>query len=300
VYQTNSSFKKHEKFRSIEQFQIFAQKDQSSDCFKFLKLTLENLPPNFQQLKSSKNNIKQSFPSQIINKTYFPTSVDLKHEKSQNEPKKMQIFQVIKPDQQDINIPKQKLPHSKRFNPKFTKRENLDKKIVRKFRKFLKESYWKQPQTFDICSNKEFWLKFVNEDVFPPSSFSYLGQNYHFKSFNTSYICWLFSQKNAECYFNIFIKEKGEVIYKSIVEKYWRKLNELSDNEKIEVEKHLQFYINRFADIFNPYNFEISAEYTEEHSESMPAVNPNTSGSFTEHLEKNYQEPDDNIIYKKE
>ena len=300
VYQTNSTVKKRENFRNIEQFQIFALNDQSSESFKFLKSTIENLPPYLQPDVIKKNNTYPSSNLPIINKSQSPISKEVKFEKTENDPKKLAIFQVIKPDHQDINMHKQKLPYSRRFNPKFTKRENLDKKIVRKFRKFLKEYYWKNPQIFDICTNKEFWLKFVNEDVFPPSSFTYLGQSYHFKSFNTSYICWVFSQKNSEYYFSIFVKEKGKTVYKSIYEKYWRKINELSDNDKIEVSKHLEFYIYSFAYIFNPNNFENSLEYSEEHSESMPAVYPNNSGSFTEHFEKKDKDPDDNIIYKKE
>jgi len=38
-----------------------------------------------------------------------------------------------------------KVPMLKDYNIKFTKRENIDKKVLRKFRKFLKEKTKKEP-----------------------------------------------------------------------------------------------------------------------------------------------------------
>ena len=69
--------------------------------------------------------------------------------------------------QQSQSLKKSKL---KEFQFKFTKRENIDKKILRKFRKFLKEQYKKnQINVINILSNNKFWSDFVSLTYVHPS-----------------------------------------------------------------------------------------------------------------------------------
>ena len=56
-------------------------------------------------------------------------------------------------------------PFLKTFNPKFLKKENIDKKIFRRFRKFIK-AYYKENKNSPIFSkNVHFWKKFYVEFI---------------------------------------------------------------------------------------------------------------------------------------
>jgi hypothetical protein len=107
----------------------------------------------------------------------------------------------------------QKKPSSmvKDFVIKFTKRENVDKKILRKFRKFLKETYKKGqlPETTD------FWISFLHENLLPPVNYKSPenGETLTFKSFNTTYMMWLFSHEGGVELYNIFALQKSDDMF---------------------------------------------------------------------------------------
>ena len=141
---------------------------------------------------------------------------------------------------QSQSIKKTKL---KEFQFKFTKRENIDKKILRKFRKFLKEKYKKnQANVVSIISNNKFWQDFITLNLLPP--FSYNAEEKDFKSCNTGYMCWVFEHPSSVDLYNIFIKSNYQNLISHFEMKYH--LNS-SDEEYIQ----LKTYLNTLALVFS-------------------------------------------------
>ena len=148
---------------------------------------------------------------------------------------------------------KKKIPFLKEFNPKFTKRENIDKKVLRKFKKYLKDYYKTKKNDFEKLENKDFWIIFLNGNLFPPMKFFQkdFNRTVEFKSFNTQYMAWVFSHKPSTILYNLFLKNKGEELYQSIIKKF----KILSDSrENIETLSQLKNYVFNIADIFTSLN----------------------------------------------
>jgi len=91
-----------------------------------------------------------------------------------------------------------KLSSLKSFNFKSFKRENMDKRIIRRFRKYIELQIKQNENTnYNYCFNS-----FIEKKLFPPFTLEY---GVSFKSFNTSYMLWLFSQKDIPKAFDDFI-----------------------------------------------------------------------------------------------
>lgn len=93
----------------------------------------------------------------------------------------------------------------KEFHFREIKRENVDKKIIRKFKKFLKGENHnvKNPELIHYLNNSEFWSDFINKKLMPP--FHYEKEKKTFKSFNTLYLQWFFEHKFAKELYDIFL-----------------------------------------------------------------------------------------------
>ena len=100
------------------------------------------------------------------------------------------------------------------------KRENIDKKIIRKFKKFLKTKLKEKTdnEIKNYIINNEFWLDYIKLNLMPP--FIYEKEKITFKSFNTQYLCWLFEHKFSSELFNIFIDLNYDIILYYIKKKY--------------------------------------------------------------------------------
>jgi len=83
------------------------------------------------------------------------------------EEKKTKFLVNKKSDKEATKI-KYKIPFLKEFNIKFTKRENIDKKVLRKFRKFIKDKIKKghiNLSNFGLNNTqKEFWNFFIDDN----------------------------------------------------------------------------------------------------------------------------------------
>ena len=138
------------------------------------------------------------------------------------------------------SLRKQKL---KEFQFKFTKRENVDKKILRKFRKFLKDKSKKNfYEVTKILSNSKFWYDFITQNLMPP--FIYLTEKKEFKSFNTTYMSWVFEHKFSLELYNIFIRHSFNNLCEHF--QYIYHLND--DNEEFN---QLKTYLNTLPLIFS-------------------------------------------------
>jgi hypothetical protein len=139
-----------------------------------------------------------------------------------------------------------KLPMLQSFKPKYTKRENIDKKILRKFKVFLKERHNDKMLLIPgSSSEKHFWVMFLNGNLFPPMKYTdgSTGEQVEFKSFNTKYLLWIFSKKGAKEFYEKFTQEEGSAVIANISSDYG--VHESSDLNQLE------YYMNNFSFIFD-------------------------------------------------
>ena len=131
----------------------------------------------------------------------------------------------------------------KEYKFKNLKRENVDKKILRKFKKYLKkkmrEKTENEVKTF--ISKNDFWPDYISMNLMPP--FSYDKENISFKSFNSKYLVWFFEHKFSQELFNIFINKNYDDILNLIKEAY-------NLTEETEDYNLLKIYINSMPMIY--------------------------------------------------
>ena len=115
------------------------------------------------------------------------------------------------------------------------RRVNLCKKIVRKFRKYLKKNLKE--------INYSFWTSFVRENYLPP----FKKEEIEFKSFSQNYLNWLFIHQGGIELYSQFIRNEGEEELNKIYSNYGVKDAE----DKITIKN---FFIN-FASFFANLKF---------------------------------------------
>lgn len=133
-----------------------------------------------------------------------------------------------------INI-KDKHPFLRLFKPKFMKKENIDKTILRKFRNYMKKIDKETP--FEVNSMKK---NFIELNFFP--TFTYDGME--FKSFNSNYFIWLFSHKEIYYEYSEFVIDNNNSILENFIDKY--------DLHNIEADviPHLKTYIENLNSLY--------------------------------------------------
>lgn len=167
----------------------------------------------------------------------------------------------------------------KDFNPKFVKKEVLDKVIIRRFNKYLKSKYkgckeyneykglkekddkGKENNINNIISSKysnisninrtihcsyskDSIIKFISGNLIPP----FRHNHEYYSSFSTKYLIFLFSQDDIKDSYNEFIENIGEAFIKLIIDKYDVK------NKQIRIIESLRYYIENLNNIYN-FNF---------------------------------------------
>ena len=178
-------------------------------------------------------------------------------------------------------------PILKEFNPKFLKKENIDKKIFRKFRNFIKEKNITNNNV--IIIKNQFWKNFCEKNLLPPMKYIDINNNsFEFKSFNTKYFLWLFSQEGTIQLYNQFLKEQGNSIIDNFINDY-----NLEEVEK-EIINKLRNYLFNISKIYGK-NYKkkenlncdeifdtFLATYDSDYSQNIFNINFN--------IEKNYKE----------
>lgn len=127
----------------------------------------------------------------------------------------------------------------KGFHFTSTKRENIDKKVIRKYRKYL--SKLDSLMYFDNRSEKKL-IKFKNNLLFPP--FEY--KNEIFKSFNTSYLKWLFDDDEISIYYKEFFNINCDSIVDFLINTF-----KISDQKEINL---LKKYLQNMPFIYKNYD----------------------------------------------
>ena len=205
---------------------------------------------NINYLIKNNNNNYEIFKDSFIFESLIKNEIENnKNKKINNNIKNIKLNTSIsnrrsKHEQKNNNsLRKQKL---KEFQFKFTKRENVDKKILRKFRKFLKDKSKKNfYEVTNILSNSKFWYDFITQNLMPP--FIYLTEKKEFKSFNTTYMSWVFEHKFSLELYNIFIKYS----FKNLCEHFQYIYHLNDDNEEFN---QLKTYLNTLPLIFSMGN----------------------------------------------
>lgn len=232
------------------------------------------LPPNSKKitqqiLSQNYNHFKSLYP--IHNNNYFDKENEMNMEYL-SMPKKVYsdnmsyisdnakhvpIFGVIKPQKTSSNNinPKEKvkIPYLKKFNPKSIKREEINKKVIRKFKKFIKDKIKKNLYK-ETSANYFFWKDFSTKTLLPPMFYSQNNCTYEFKSFNSNYIVWLFSQNESKDLYKAFLEENKEDLYE-----YIKQMIKVSITEDIVIELTNIFdYIQNFSSIYGINNYNIN------------------------------------------
>jgi hypothetical protein len=133
------------------------------------------------------------------------------------------------------------LPFLSSFKPKYAKRETIDKRILRSFRKYL---YELSKKTNIIPSEREscFYIRFINMELFPP--FKYIDpftlETICFKSYNSNYLLWFFSKPKIKEYYLQFTYEQSPICE---ISQYYE-LNDFDRNQ-------LSNYVNNLPFIFD-------------------------------------------------
>ena len=131
----------------------------------------------------------------------------------------------------------------------------MDKKILRKFKKYLKtkSKEKKDNEIKNYINNNEFWPKYLTQNLMPP--FVYEKEKISFKSFNTQYLCWFFEHKFSLELYNIFIKDNYVSLLDLIKKAY--NLSEKSDDYPL-----LKNYINTMPLIYGKESENRSTAYS--------------------------------------
>ena len=182
-------------------------------------------------LKISNNNTEQKNKKELIFSTNNKNDLIIK--KTPNE-----HYSKIKRGKYDHR--KKKI---KEFKFRKIKRENVDKKILRKFKKFLKHRLREKTENEvkNYIKNNEFWPDYISQNLMPP--FQYDKEKISFKSFNTKYLCWFFEHKYSQELFSIFISKNYDDLTSLIKDAY----NLKEDAEDYNL---LKIYLNNMPNIY--------------------------------------------------
>jgi hypothetical protein len=157
-----------------------------------------------------------------------------------------------------LNSLKETIPLLKNFNPSYTKKVNIDKKILRKFKNFLKEHLDKLSN--GVVIDQFFWDKFIKENLLPPMKYVNQHNRVHeYKSFNLKYLSWFFNIEGCLYLYEQFLLAEGKETLDSIIKDY-----ELEEREAER--EQLQFYFYHIAEVF--YNHERGKKVM--HTEAPP------------------------------
>jgi hypothetical protein len=172
-------------------------------------------------------------------------------------PNKEEIYNPIDKNKKSIFESRRELNKDikKKEKTKNIRKINFTKKIVRKFKRYLK--------TRLDSIRYEFWILFVKENYLPPFK---LDDNNEFKSFSQLYLKWLFSHEGGIELYNDYIIQIGDREIKCMLDSYLIK-------DELQREK-MEKYFREFALIFSERK-KFDGEYIQEQIESAMGIDKN-------------------------
>lgn len=199
---------------------------------------------------------------------------------------------------------KQKTPFLKEFNPKFMKKENIDKKILRRFRKYVRncigneashsndhDSYNESIQESSIGKHNgenSFIQFFAYKKVLPPFKVGSL----HFKSFSAEYLAWVFSDQQLKNYYETFAEELTDKITEELINDYNLKVNDSKICDKLPhyIKNLSNFYGNETEEIvtaqFNNCKSAQSVKSDKDSSTNLTVMNIECNSIIEEEKER--------------
>lgn len=186
---------------------------------------------------------------------------------------------------------KVKNPYFKDFNFKFTKRENIDKKILRKSRKFLKDRAKKGKVNWGVLNLTEnqqaFWTNYLLQNLLPPMKYhdKELNEDFEFKSFNTNYMVWLFSHKGSIELYDIYLQEHLCGLLDSFIKKF--------DLKEVDEINQLAYYIQYVGHIFNNCYNESHVDY----DDKFTIYEEEIVSTYTQHNDSDKLSPKSSVNY---
>lgn len=175
----------------------------------------------------------------------------------------------------------------KDFNPKFMKKENIDKKIFRKFRNYFKIKYKQNPNDKIFSPNRVFFKVFFRKNLLPPMKLG--SQNVSFKSFNNAYILWIFSQEGMSSLYYEFIEQYASSMY-----------SYLTSNSKIKAEENmeekLKEYIEKLPEIYGSTEKKIMDEEDEDYFQMKNCLGSNDREESNNILSTNFESVNNKVF----
>jgi hypothetical protein len=228
--------------KSEENFQIFITRFERA-LYSFI-YKIEFIDNYYSvSLKGNLSDLEDDIVENKINKRMTEVIKDRSSNNYNNYVRKDFVPKV----KRDLENLKEKIPLLKNFNPTYTKKNNIDKKILRKFKQFIKDN----SGNLDLGSENSFIRKFIKENLFPPMRFKdEMEQEIEFKSFNTKYLIWVFNKEGILELYENFLLIEGKNVIEQIIKDY----NLTSDNYRKEVEE-LQIYLFHLGKVFSNYNY---------------------------------------------
>ena len=223
-------------FPSKEKGDMFEKTDKNKIIIDTSSNALQKMTVEDEFNFSSKENKKDS----NIQFEEINTNINIPKTDNNKGTKKNQKKKKDKKEETIFN----QLPFLNSFKPKYVKRETIDKKVIRTFKNFLVKEY--KERRFEIndkIMDQNFFINFINGNLFPPLDFHDLNTNEYikFNSFNCSYLLWFFSKKGVKEIYNQFYDEKGKEILEDINQYY-----EISIEEKNKLKTYIMNYPNIF------------------------------------------------------
>ena len=211
---------------------------------ELFKLNLEDRKKNIFNVQNSTTNKKEINTVNIITRNEIEPNIM----EDMNNYEEFAISEIANSNTSSYNELNNNKINSKKFEEKreispinkqkFSlnnkiRRVNLCKKIVRKFKKYLKKNIKE--------INYSFWTSFCRENYLPP----FKKEEVEFKSFSQIYLNWLFSHQGGIELYTQFIRNNGEEELNKIYSNYGVK----DPEDKITIKNFFINFANFFANL---------------------------------------------------
>lgn len=157
-----------EKIDNIISSKKFKNEINSNEIIKQKEKIESNFKEEIKYNSIKNDNIQKSFNEEIVKKE--EEIINYKKYNKINDPNSNYNNLTNKYEIKNENKKRYRnsQPVLKTFNTKFIKKENIDKKIFRKFRKYSKRYYNENKNMSIFQRNQIFWKKFNSENLLPP------------------------------------------------------------------------------------------------------------------------------------
>jgi hypothetical protein len=222
----------------FSKFQVYISQAQKSNLYQILPTPEKAMYLN--KIEIEPNNSEVSFQS-----SSNQGQIQVDPNSNINLYKKEFIPKTKKQPKARIEAPK--------FNTPNFKKENIDKKILRKFRSYLKSIY--KTHQADLISLDPFWRDFCKINLLPPMKYIELdkAEKIEFKSFNAAFLQWFFNKRGSMTLFQEFTKKYGGELYRELMEA----CTEEDLREDSHLEQKLTHYIQNMDKIYSQKEKEI-------------------------------------------